>query len=106
LNINNNEQETLEQFLAMSQQMLEFAKNDKWEKLPDLEIKRKELMFSFFETEDSHQNTAQVAQIIKQVLSINDTIEQLAQQEKTIISQQLNGLKKQQNVHSAYLQNK
>ncbi len=106
MSINNNEQETLEQFLSMSQQMLEFAKNDKWEKLPDLEIKRKALMVAFFETEDKHQNTAQVAQIIKQVLLINDTIEKLAQQEKTIISQQVHSLKKQQNVHSAYLQNK
>ncbi len=106
LTINNNEQGTLEQFLAMSQQMLELAKHAEWESLPDLEIKRQALMVSFFETEDKHQNTAQVAQVIKQVLLINDTIEKLAQQEKIIISQQLHGLKKQQNVHSAYLQNK
>lgn len=96
----------LKQLLDISQQMLELAKNNDWEKLPDLETDRKKIMQSFFETQNSLDNTADIEQAIKDVLFINEKIEQLAQQEKVQIGQQLHALKKKQNVHSAYLQNK
>ena len=100
----------LKQFLNISQKMLELAKNNDWEKLSDLEIDRKKIMQSFFEAKNSadnlEHNSDKVEQVIKNVLSINEKIEQLAQKEKATIGQQLHGLKKKQNVHSAYLQNK
>ena len=105
----------LKQFLNISQKMLELAKNNDWEKLSDLEIDRKKIMQSFFEAKNSADNNStdnlehnpdKVEQVIKNVLSINEKIEQLAQKEKATIGQQLHGLKKKQNVHSAYLQNK
>jgi len=100
----------LKQFLDISRKMLEFAKNNDWEKLPDLENDRKKIIHSLFETKksvnNSASNTSRIEQTIKNVLAINDKIEQLAQQEKITIGQQLHGLKKKQNVHSAYLQNK
>ena len=100
----------LKHFLDISRQMLEFAKNNDWEKLPDLENDRKKIMQSVFEAKNSVSNSSskanQIEQTIKNVLLINDKIEQLAQQEKVTIGQHLHGLKKKQNVHSAYLQNK
>lgn len=100
----------LKQFLDISQQMLDCAENNDWEKLPDLENDRKKIMLSLFELQDSDShspfNTTKIEKTIKNVLSINEKIEQLAQQEKMVIGQQLHGLKKKQNVHSAYLQNK
>ncbi|NOQ78222.1 MAG: hypothetical protein GQ546_02345 [Gammaproteobacteria bacterium] len=100
----------LKQFLVISQKMLDYAENNDWEKLPDLESDRKKIMQSLFESQDSDSHsssgTIKIEQTIKNVLSINEKIEQLAQQEKVVIGQQLQGLKKKQNVHSAYLQNK
>lgn len=100
----------LKQFLVISQKMLDYAENNDWEKLPDLESDRKKIMQSLFESQDSDRDsssgTTKIEQTIKNVLSINEKIEQLAQQEKVVIGQQLQGLKKKQNVHSAYLQNK
>lgn len=100
----------LKQFLVISQKMLDYAENNDWEKLPDLESDRKKIMQSLFESQDSDRDsssgTTKIEQTIKNVLSINEKIEQLAQQEKVVIGQQLHGLKKKQNVHSAYLQNK
>ena len=100
----------LKQFLDISRKMLAYAKKNDWGKLPALENDRKKIMRSVFEgknpVSNSYQNTTEIAQTIKNVLSINDKIEQLAQQEKVIIGQHLHGLKKKQNVHSAYLQNK
>jgi hypothetical protein len=100
----------LKQFLVISQKMLDYAENNDWEKLPDLESDRKKIMQSLFESQDSDRDsssgTTKIEQTIKNVLSINEKIEQLAQQEKATIGQQLQGLKKKQNVHSAYLQNK
>jgi len=100
----------LKQFLDISRQMLAFAKNNNWEKLPDLENDRNKIMRSVFKGKNSVSNSPSnahgIEQTIKNVLSINDKIEQLAQQQKVTISRQLHGLKKKQNVHSAYLQNK
>ena len=105
-----NKESELKQFLDISQQMLELAKNNNWEDFSDLEIDRKKIMQSFFETKNSADNSQhssdKVEQVIKNVLSINEKIEQLAQKEKVTIGQQLHDLKKKQNVHSAYLQNK
>lgn len=87
--------------------MLVLAKANNWEQLPELEIKRKHLMHSFFEQQQtSVLDSAKIEQAIQNVLSINMTITQLAEQEKVSIGQQLHGLKKRQNVHSAYLQHK
>ena len=97
----------LEQVQEISQKMLDLAQANDWEPLPDLELKRKNLMHSFFEQQQiSAQDSAPIEQLIQRVLSINDMISQLAEQKKVSIGQQLNGLKKRQNVHSAYLQNK
>ena len=100
----------LKQFLDISRQMLVFAKNNDWEKLPDLENDRNKIMRSVFKGKNSVSNSPSnahgIEQTIKNVLSINDKIEQLAQQKKVTIGRQLHGLKKKQNVHSAYLQNK
>lgn len=96
----------LKQFLDISQSMLECAKSNDWDKLPDLENKRKSVINSFFEQSPAEQDSVKIEKTIKDVLSINEKIEQLAQQEKVIIGQQLQGLKKKQNVRSAYLQNK
>ena len=91
----------------ISQKMLALAKANDWDQLPELEIERKHLMHSFFEHQQiSSLESAQIEQVIQGVLSINHTISQLAEKEKVSIGQQLHGLKKRQNVHSAYLQNK
>lgn len=97
---------TLNQFLDISREMLKSADNNDWEKLPDLEQERKRLMQPFFESNITFSDSKKVEQTIKGVLQINTEIEQLAQKEKVSIGQQLHGMKKKQNVQSAYLQNK
>ena len=99
----------LQQLLDISQKMLLSAKSNDWESLPDLEAERKKAMNTFFEKKSSgylSDYSKKVEQTIKDVLLINEQIEQIAQHEKVTIAQQLQGLKKKQNVHSAYLQNK
>lgn len=93
-------------FQEISKKMLGMAESKDWEKLPDLENERKILMQFFFEQSVSAQDSAQVKQVIQDVLSINEKISQLAEQEKMLIGQQINSMKKRQNVHSAYLENK
>jgi len=96
----------LKKLLDISRKMLASAESNNWEKLADLETERKMIMSSFFEEQISERHSARVGQAIKNVLAMNKKIEQLALQEKVTIGQQLQGLKKKQNVHSAYLQNK
>ena len=95
----------LSQLQEISRKMLNLAEACDWDKLPDLEDERKSLMQSFFSHQISIRDSAQVKQVIQDVLSINDDIAKLAQQEKTSIGHQVQGMKKRQNVHSAYLQN-
>lgn len=96
----------LSQFQKISQQMLEFAEADEWDKLSDLEKKRKTLMQSFFAQPVSPEDSVDIRRVIESVLTINDKITQLAGQHKGAISLQLQELKKRQNVQSAYMQNK
>ncbi len=95
----------LSQFQEISLKMLCLAQANDWDKLPDLENKRKNLMKTFFSQQVSSRDSVLVRSVIQDVLSINDKISQLAQQEKLSIGDKLQGLKKRQNVHSAYLQN-
>ena len=99
----------LEYFFDVSQKMLALAKNKDWEKLPELEVDRQKVMHSFFESEDSDHylsiNSDKVEHTIKNVLLINEQIEKIAQKEQLVIGQELQGLKKKQNAHSAYLEN-
>ncbi len=96
--------------LNFSQRMLGLAQNSDWEEFSELEIKRTEVMHSFFESsalkEGSIGDSDKIEQTIKKVLLINEQIEKLAQKEKITISQQLHSMKQKQNVHSAYLENK
>ena len=104
--MDNNKEIEVTQFLDISRKMLTSAKNNGWDELPDLEIARKKIMMSLFESGTESQDSAKLEQMIGDVVSINEQIEQLARDEKAKIGQQLHGLKKKQNVHSAYLQNK
>ena len=101
----------LEKLQNISHKMLVSAEANNWEKLAELETERKSVMESFFSPASfsqqlSPQDSSQVEQVIQEVLSINDKLSQLAEQEKASINTQLHGMKKKQNVHSAYLQNK
>ena len=101
----------LRQFVDISRKMLESAKNNDWDKLPDLEDERKKIMLSIFESGAEYQDlvnhdSGKLEQMIKNVLSMNEQIEQLAGEEKITIGQQLQVMKKKQSVNSAYLQNK
>lgn len=97
----------LERIQQVSQHMFELAENKAWEQLPDLEQERTNLMHAFFENQKFTANdNVYVEKIINSVLLINEKIAKLAEIEKMGISQEMQGLKKRQNVHSAYMQNK
>lgn len=92
--MNTNRQLELKQFHKISQKMLTLAEASDWEKIPELENKRKHLIQSFFEKQQtsiqnlSLQDTHKVKQVIQSVLSTNDKITQLAEQAKVSLSQQ------------------
>ncbi len=101
----------LTRFQTISQQMLGLAETGDWDKIPALESERKQMMYAFFETADLQkkllpEESEKVAVLIKEVLHINDNISKLAEQGKQHLSQEFQGMKKRQNVQSAYLQNR
>jgi len=104
------EAKQLESLLELSQSMLACAKEEQWQKLPDIETKRQQLMYKLFENKSVFVGTenlsTQATMTIEAVLAINTEIEQFAQQQKVSLTQKVSGLKKKQNVHSAYLENK
>ncbi len=90
---------------AISQQMLQSAQQEEWQKLPLLEQQRKALMHGYFEEVRSEKEVEIIATVINSVLSINREIEQLAREQQKKINRQLQNMKKRQNAHSAYMQN-
>lgn len=101
-------QNQLESLVNISNQMLLLAQQSQWDDLPELETQRQDFMYQVFENKnmDGIKNIVDIEQSISEILSINQQIECLAQQNKKEIKQQFSGLKKQHHVHSAYLQNK
>lgn len=95
----------LSQFQETSQEMLILAKAGDWDKVPALEKKRKVLMLSIFENEPELIDTAQVTNVINEVLAINVKINELAEREKSTVSLDLKNHKQRNCVNSAYLQN-
>ncbi|WP_198263992.1 flagellar protein FliT [sulfur-oxidizing endosymbiont of Gigantopelta aegis] len=104
----------LAQFLNISQSMLSAAEAGDWACLPEREVERKKVMQQYFSSESFNQAVSLqggieesdgISQVINQVLEINTQIETLAEQGKLAINLQLQGMKKKQSVHSAYLQN-
>ena len=101
----------LESLQKISHKMLVLAETGDWEKLPELENNRKGVMQSFFNPSSFSQklsphDSSQVERVVQEVLSINNKISQLAEKQQMSINTRLYGMKKKQNVHSAYLQNK
>ena len=95
----------LKEIQAISHKMFALAEVNNWQKLPDLEKERKNIMNSFFSSEVTMQDSSEVKKVIQDVLLINDKITELAEESKRTISLQRQNIKKRQNVHSAYLQN-
>ncbi len=90
--MNANRNFELNQFQKISQKMLTLAEANDWERIHELETERKKLIQSFFEKQQtsiqnlSHEDCHKVEQTIKNVLSINHKLSQLAEQKKVSIS--------------------
>ena len=92
---------------TLSHKMLMLAKSGDWEQLPELEqLRDKKIRMFFEEQEISVQDSDKIGQAIQSILTINNKIALFAEQEKIAVCEQIQGIKKRQNVNSAYLQNK
>jgi hypothetical protein len=97
----------LEQFQSLSRKMLNHAEHQQWDRLPELEQERQQVIQQFFKHETiTVDDSPRVESIINDVLSINEALAKLAEKTKRSIAKNIQGMKQRQTVHSAYLENK
>jgi hypothetical protein len=77
--------ESVSAFIATTEQMLDLAKNAEWERLAEMESKRRPELEAFFnglDQGDLQQNAEQLRQAIEQLLALDNQIIALANASK------------------------
>ncbi len=95
--------EQLKQIIVLSEQMLEQARALEWERVADLEVRRKQLVIHCFQHPGSAQDAPEVATCIRKILRLNDEITALGRDCKAQLGGELRAHKLGRAASTAYL---
>ena len=83
--------------------MLETARRLEWDKVADLEARRKQLVMDCFREPSPKQEAAEVAAVIKEILNLNQQVAELGKQCQTALANEIHTHNRGQAATSAYL---
>jgi hypothetical protein len=93
----------LEEIIHLSREMLEAAAQRDWDKVVELEARRKPLVMECFREPPPKQDAAEVAAVIKEILNLDQQIAELGKQCQTTLGSEINTHNRGQAATSAYL---
>ncbi|MFK5984453.1 MAG: flagellar protein FliT [Pseudomonadota bacterium] len=99
------EKKSLDQIKKLSESMLDLVNIGKWESITDIEEKRQGLLDEFFLNPVSEEDSQYIAEIIQQVLQINNDITKILEQNKKQLVTEFRQFKSSQKATKAYLSN-
>ncbi len=97
--------EQMVSILALSQTMLDLARAEDWDALPQQESLRRTLIAKFFAEKPDVNTAAVIEQAIRKLLVMDKEILALGVQAKNAVGEQINQLSTGHKVSKAYLQN-
>jgi len=93
----------LKQIIVLSQQMLEKARAMEWDRVADLEVRRKQQVITCFQHPGNVQEAPEVAICIREILQLNDEIYALGSDCKARLCGELHTHKRGRTASTAYL---
>ncbi len=79
----------LGKIIALSRDMLELARGNAWERVAELEEQRRALVMQSFHTPAAKQDSATVAAVIREILSLNQQLTDLGKAHQQHLGNQL-----------------
>ncbi|HHS83571.1 MAG TPA: flagellar protein FliT [Gammaproteobacteria bacterium] len=98
-------QNQLRQLLALTEGILQDAKQKEWESMMEKEQARRTLMEEFFQQESTIQETVQIEEVARQIMSLDKKIIAMAEAGKLEILKKMRNLSAGQNAVDAYTAN-
>lgn len=96
------DERSLETWVALSREMVELAQADEWEQLTKRESVRQQQIRSFFQRQVSPADVAQLKASIEQVMVMDATVQQLAEQARSEAARELVELRRNSQAVKAY----
>lgn len=93
----------LQDIIQLSQQMLSQARDNEWERVTELEAKRRELVLVCFRQTTPEQDSPDVAAAIKQILHLNQEVAELGRQFRDQLGTEIHTRKVGRAASAAYL---
>ncbi len=87
--MNKQRKQQLGKIIALSQDMLELARDNAWERVAELEEARRMLVMQSFHTPTSKQDSATVAAVIREILSLNQQLTDLGKAHRQHLGNEL-----------------
>jgi len=66
--------------IQLSKKMLSHARDNKWERVVELEVQRREIVLRCFQYATAEQDSPEVAAAIKEILSLNQEVAELGRE--------------------------
>ncbi|TCK18851.1 protein FliT [Thiogranum longum] len=95
--------EQLDEIVRLSREMLELAEELEWEKIAVLEVQRKQIVLECFQKPAKQQDAAEVAVVIREILSLNQQVTTLGKQCQTQLGTEIHSHNRGRAATSAYL---
>lgn len=93
----------LAEIIHLSRGMLETARQLEWDRVADLEARRKPLVMDCFREPAPKQDAAEVAAVIKEILNLNQQVAELGKQCQTALGSEIHTHNRGHAATSAYL---
>ncbi len=95
--------EQLQEISDLSRQMLERAQNMQWNRVAELEVRRRELVIRCFQSPTSAQDAPAVADAIREILRLNHVVTELGRDRRDRLSEEIHSHKVGRAATLAYL---
>ena len=93
----------LGEIIHLSREMLETARQLEWDKVAELEARRKQLVMECFRETGPKQDAAEVAAVIKEILNLDQQVAELVKQCQTALGSEIHTHNRGHVATSAYL---
>ena len=93
----------LDEIIHLSREMLETARQLEWDKVAELEARRKQLVMECFREPGPKQDAEEVASVIKEILNLGQQVAELARQSQTALGSEIHTHNRGHAATSAYL---
>lgn len=95
--------EQISEIVHLSKEMLELAGALEWNRVAELEVRRKEIVMECFSKPAAEQDAAEIAAAIKEILSLNQQVAELGKQCQTQLGAEIHTHNVGRTATSAYL---